>query len=308
MYYFIVNPVSGRGKGKEIWKSVRKELERRNIPSKVHVLSYKGEARKIAASLSKQGRACTAVIIGGDGTINEFTDGLEDFADISVGIIPIGSANDFVLGAHLEKDPMRALEIILSGKSVQSLNVGVTRCRDASGTVSHKFVISSGIGFDAEVCDGSYEGPVKRFLNFFHLGRLIYMTTAVGLIAALKQFPMQIICEDGRELSYPRAFFAAAMNTAYEGGGFFFAPEADAARGSFELVVAENLTRRRAVVLLPLALAGRHVGKKGIHVIRGKKFTIRTGTPHCVHTDGEIPGYFKEVTFECLPQKLTLLG
>ncbi len=307
MFYFIVNPIAGRGRGEKVWAEIRTELMRRDVPFQDYQLQYKGEANKIAGNLSSLREPFTAVIIGGDGTVNEFIDGLSDpaFQYVTLGCIPVGSANDFVLGLGLKTDPLEALTAILAPIRIRHIKVG--SMKGDFSTFDHKFIISSGIGFDADVCNGSYRSAAKDFLNFFHAGHMVYLTTALGLLVHMKQTQMTIVLENGAELRFKKAFFIAAMSLPCEGGGFRFAPEADPESSEFQLVIAEGLTRFRILQILPLARKGRHIGKPGIHIYSSKKFTVRAEEKLCVHTDGEIPGFYNEVTFQVLPQRLAVI-
>ncbi len=307
MYYFIVNPIAGGGKGAKTWQKVKGELEKLSVSYMDYQLQYKGEARRIAANLSALREPFTAVIVGGDGTINEFLGGLTEsvFPFLTLGCIPVGSANDFVLGLGLKRNTEEALLAILHPKEIRRIKVGAVT--EPLGSHAYRFAVSAGIGFDADVCNGSYKSKVKDFLNFFHAGRLIYLYTALKLLVHMKQHRMVITLENGAELRFGRVFFTSAMNLPYEGGGFMFAPKADPESDSFQLVIAEGLTRTRVLRLLPLALSGRHVGKAGIHIYDSKKFTVRAAEKLCVHTDGEIPGFFREVTFQVLTPRLAVI-
>ena len=106
MYYFVVNPVSGCGKGKKIWNTIKKELDQLSVEYEAFLLREKGEARDVAASLSKLSQPFTLVVVGGDGTLNEVIGGLSSFINVTLGCIPTGSGNDFVRGLKLEKDPL----------------------------------------------------------------------------------------------------------------------------------------------------------------------------------------------------------
>ncbi len=318
MYYFIVNPIAGSGTGKKAWQSISGELDRLGIQYKDYQLGYVGEARRIAGELSKLREAFTVVIVGGDGTIDEFVDGLSDevFSYLTLGCVPIGSANDFAIGIGLKTDPIEALQAVLNPSEIRQIKVGSVTGETVSPdlltspppeTRSHRFIVSSGIGFDADVCNGSYKSRMKDFLNTFHAGQLTYLTTALGLLVHMKQYPMTVTLETGEELHYENVFFVTAMNTPYEGGGFMFAPDADPAADTFKLVFAEGLNRRRVLQMLPLALKGGHVGKEGIHILDSKKFTVRAGEPLCIHTDGEILGFYNQAVFQALPHRLPVI-
>ena len=303
MYYFIVNPSSGCGKGRRVWQLVERELKERHIPFRSCLLHGPGEARNVAAALSDLRQPCTAVILGGDGTINEFLDGLTAYGHIILGCIPTGSGNDFVRGLALERDPLKALEAILHLKSVEELKLGLVR----AGEKSHTFIVSSGIGFDADVCNGVSRFGLKNLLNWFRVGKLAYLATALRLLVSMKVCPLTITLDDKESQSFDRVFFAASMNMRYEGGGFQFAPMASPSSETFQLCLADSLTRGRILKILPLSFSGGHVGKRGIHILPFQRARIQAASPLCVHTDGEIFGFYDTITIEALPQKLSVI-
>lgn len=304
MYYFVVNPISGCGKGKKIWQTLKKELDRLPVEYEAFLLRKKGEACTVAASLSGLTQPFTLVVVGGDGTLNEVIGSLTSFEQVTLGCIPTGSGNDFVRGLGLETDPLAALHQILHPARVRQIKIGQTL---SSSGEKRAFCVSSGIGFDAAVCNGAYRSGMKELLNWFRLGKLVYTGTALKQLFTSRLCPMKLTLDDGSERVYPRAFFAAAMNLPYEGGGFQFAPDADPCSSSFTLCIAEGLSKARILSILPLAFFGRHVGKPGIHLITCKRVTIQTGQPLCIHTDGEIFGFHKTVTFSAHPERLRVI-
>lgn len=324
MYYFIVNPASGSGRGRSVWNTICAELDRNHISYKSFLLSRRGEARALAASLAQSKQPFTLVVVGGDGTINETVDGLftglahaglsdsqeEMRSDenaviphITFGCIPTGSGNDFVRGLHLAKDPIEALHAILHPKELRPVNIGVTR----SGQKTRFFAVSSGIGFDAAVCSCVLDSGLKNALNHFHSGKLVYLFTALWLLLTMERQTLQITIDGGAAQTFPKAYFAAAMNLRYEGGGFLFCPDAKPDDNCLDLIVANNISRLRALTVLPLALFGRHTNKRGITIRRCKTAAIQTTAPLTVHTDGEIPGSFDKVSFSLHEKKLAVI-
>ena len=305
MYYFIVNPISGFGRGKTVWKTIEQELARLDIEYEAFLLRYKGEAKQIAASLASLQHPFTLVAVGGDGTLNEIISGLSTYKYVTLGCIPTGSGNDFVRGLKLERDPVKALHYILQPLRVLPIKIG---CVTASS--NHRqtsFGVSSGIGFDAAVCNGAYHSQLKEILNLIHAGKLVYLGTALKQLISSRFTPMRLTLDDGTTLTFRKSFFAAAMNLPYEGGGFQFAPDADPSSDCFTLCIAEGISKLRILTILPLAFSGKHVGKRGVHLVTCKKAVIHTQMPLCVHTDGEIFGFYDTITFEARPERLRII-
>ena len=303
MYYFIVNPISGCGRGKTVWKTVEQELAQLGTEYEAFLLRYKGEAKQIASSLSEIHQSFTLIAVGGDGTLNEIISGLSTYKYVTLGCIPTGSGNDFVRGLNLERDPVKALHQILNPHCVLPIKIGCV----ISGEHQASFGVSSGIGFDAAVCHGAYHSQLKEILNLIHAGKLVYLGTALKQLISSRFTPMRLTLDDETTLTFRKSFFAAAMNLPYEGGGFRFAPDADPSSDHFTLCIAEGISKPRILTILPLAFSGKHVGKRGVHLVTCKKAVIYTQMPLCVHTDGEIFGFYDTVTFEARPERLRVI-
>ena len=303
MYYFIVNPASGSGSGSIVWKSLETELKKQNITYQAHLLSRSDEATALAEQLSQTEEPLTLVVVGGDGTMNEVIRGLTSYHNITLGCIPTGSGNDFVRGLGLEKSPVDALRQILNPLETVELDIGTLQTEDKTTS----FCVSSGIGFDAAVCDSIQDSSLKSLLNRFHSGKLVYLLTALWQLFTMKLQPITITTENGSVHEFKKAYFAAFMNLPFEGGGFMFAPTASAADGLLDVIVVDNITRLRALTILPSAFSGKHVGKKGIHMFQCQSMNIHTEEPLCVHTDGEVLGYYTDVKISYRNEKLTVI-
>lgn len=303
MYYFIVNPTSCSGKGQKIWEYTSQVLQERQIEYESFILSRPGEAMDIAAYLSENELPCTIVVMGGDGTLNEFLSGLTTYEGITLGYIPTGSGNDFARGMNLPKDPKTALDMILEPQKIRKINIGIT----SSGTEKKYFAVSSGIGYDAAVCHLVDHSALKKTLNKFHLGKLVYLFTALRMLISMKPIPMRILLDDNQLLTFQKVYFAAAMNTKYEGGGFKFCPKASPVDNYLDLIIADGFTKPRALFVLLCAAKGKHTRFDGIHILRCKRAVLQSETDSCVHIDGEHFGFCKKVTFELMKEKLALI-
>lgn len=86
-----------------------------------------------------------------------------------------------------------------------------------------------------------------------------------------------------------------------------FCPGADASDGKLDLCLAENLTRRRFLRVLPSAFTGKHVRhEREIHILRAKDIVVRAKEPMYFHVDGEVVCCAKKLHLSCLHQKLKL--
>ncbi len=303
MYFFIVNPNARTGLGLKVWHQVEAVLKTRNISYRAYLTRYPEHASEFACKLTESGEERTLVIVGGDGTINEVVNGIQNISKITLGYIPIGSSNDFARSMGLVKDPLIMLEQILSPENYAYINIG--RC--SYGSTVRRFAVSSGIGFDAEVCFHNTSAGIKRFLNKLKLGKLSYTGVALYLILALRPRSMTLILDDSRKLKFQKVFFATAMNQRYEGGGFRFCPAADPGDDLLDIILISDMPKLKALLLLPTAFKGWHTRFKGVYIYTCRRAKLHSQTNLCIHTDGEPITRSDSVCYTLEPEKIRLI-
>lgn len=306
MYHFILNPVSRSGKSRKLWDTViAPYLEAAGTPYAVHFSEKAGDITRLTAEIAS-GASDTPhriVILGGDGTLDEALQGIPDLTRVVLGYIPIGSGNDFTRDMPIPKDPLKALRLILEAEGTTAVDIGTTAYADGT---RHRFIVSSGIGFDAAVCEETNRSDMKGFLNRIGLGKLTYLGIALKQLFASKAVSCQIRLDDGEPISVGRILFVAFMNHMYEGGGFKFAPSADYRDGMLDLCVVGDLPKALILVALPTAFFGKHYIFRGITPYRARKVEIHTSTPLWVHTDGEVARRSDHLTITCQKQALQM--
>lgn len=246
MYHIIVNKKSQSGRGEKLWPVIEGELERRRTEFRVYPTKYRGSARETAARLTAKGvwnPDDVLLAIGGDGTANEAVDGITSLSDVKFGYIPTGSGNDFARGAGIPSDPLQALEAVLKGEE-KEINIGTALL----GSQKRRFLVSTGIGFDAGICHEALASKIKNTLNRLHLGKLTYVMIALRQLFYLEPFILDAALENGEHRSFENVLFAVAMNFPYEGGGFCFCPEADGTDDLLDVMVVSNLANGKSAI------------------------------------------------------------
>lgn len=322
MYYIIVNPSSKSGRGIRIWQKLKPVFQERNIQYKLMLSTHIGHVAEFTKSITKTDENVNLIILGGDGTINEALQGIRDFSKVSIGYIPTGSSNDLARDMKLDKDPMKILDTILSGKISRMVDIGIltygnrgeaTSKRlniDAQADIPNKryFIVSSGIGFDAAVCEEALSSNIKDLLNKLKLGKLTYLGIALKQLIAAKPIACDLYLDGKEPVHTNRFLFIASMIHKYEGGGFKFCPDADSADGLFDLCFVGNIPKPLILLALPTAFFGKHYIFPHIFHYSAQKVEIKTSAPLWVHTDGEV--YFKSdhIYLSCEKQKMKFLA
>lgn len=307
MYYFIVNPNAGWGRGGRIWRVLSCYMEKHQVEYEAYLTTEKGDARNLAQKLTA-GRKEPMVLIGvgGDGTMNELVDGLTFSSHLTLGYIPAGSANDFRRGLKLTANPIRGLKRILAARRHRLLDYGIISYGEQA--VEHRrFLVSAGIGLDAAVCQEIAEKRLNR-RRLLPFGKsLAYILAGLGQILKCHPCKGYIILDGVRRVEFNHIAFIACHIQPYEGGGFKLAPEADGSDGRLTVCVASHASRRKLLSVFLEALKGGR-RQKGIRCYECGEAVIHTERLLPVHVDGESCGLQGDLQVSCVPRKVRIVG
>jgi diacylglycerol kinase (ATP) len=276
MYYFIVNKISGNGKGIKVWKKVEKLLEEKQVNYQVRFTEHPKHAVEIVKELSSE--TCDAVVaVGGDGTIHDVANGLID-SNIPIGIIPAGSGNDLARALDIPMDYKKAFERILIGKK-RKMDVG---------KIGEEYCITvTGIGFDGKVAEVNNASKYKDLLNFIRLGDLSYGLSVLHVLFKYRPVNVQLKV-DGKTLDFSNVWLIAIANTPNYGGGIKICPDACYHDGLFDICIVHSITKWDLLRTFPKAYKGKHASHPGVTMIKGKQVEVTSEWPMIVQSDGEV--------------------
>lgn len=312
MIYFIVNPKAASGRALKKWGTLERLIRKRDVVYQVYMTEGQGHAAKIAAALTageERSVEKTLAVLGGDGTLNEVLQGLHLQAKVKLAYIPAGSANDFSKGHGLPANPKKALSYILDQESpCRVLDYGMITCASAGRAPFYRrFLVSSGLGFDAAVCRSLNCSQVKKICNRLHMGSFAYILVGLWQILLHKRCGGELVLDGGRRIPLRRISFISAHILPREGGGFRFAPNADPQDGMLSLCVVSGVTKLELIPILVFALFGIRRLPNGAENYRCREAEIFLQEALPAHTDGEVFDRMKEVHFRCENKKLRLI-
>lgn len=308
MYYFIVNPNAGSGRGGRFWRTLVCYLEKHQVEYEAYLTAGAGDAREISRELTEGNREPRVIIaVGGDGTMNEVLDGLFFCAPLTLGYIPAGSGNDLARSLKLSSNPVKGLKKLLAPRHYRLLDYGVISY--GSQEMSHRrFLVSAGIGFDAAVCHDVLECKLKRRLGWIGLGRFAYFMAGIRQLFKSRTCKGYIVLDGVKKVEFNHIAFISCHIQPFEGGGFKLAPKADCCDGKLSVCVVSNASKRRLIPIFLESLAGRHSKHKGIRSYECGEIRIHTERPLPVHADGESCGIQTDLELECIPRKIRIVG
>ncbi len=302
-YKFIVNPSSCSGRANEVWQQLEAILKERRVPYQVYFTQYLGHATELAEALTSGREPVTLVVCGGDGTVGEVINGIVNFSKVTLGYLPLGSANDFATGLGITGTPQELLLKLLATEDPHAIDLGQVSWEGGS----RRFGISSGFGVDAYVCRMAEKSNLKSFLNKLHLGGLTYAIIMVKSVF-VSRFPnARLTTAEGQEFDLKRLIFAATMNVRCEGGGVAMTPRASFTDGKLSLCVFHGMMRLPCIYVLVKLLMSKHEGTKGVICLDSEEISLQVDKPLALHADGEDLGDYTKVTFKVLPGVLNML-
>jgi YegS/Rv2252/BmrU family lipid kinase len=288
MYWaFIVNPIAGTGFALKTMKNLENQLRQRGIEYKIFLTERPGHATQIATELSGQEQVYAVVAVGGDGTASEVAAGLSETGK-PMGIIPAGTGNDFIKTAGIPNDPLKAFEILLSRKPVDT----------DTGIVNDQFFLNvCGTGFDVTVLD------FAESLKDKHRGLTPYL---IGLLKAIHYYQsIQLkVTADGKT-EEGRYLVCSIANGRYIGGGIPICPKADPTDGKLDLVLIKHRSRWQIPFYLPGLMLSRDLQFKITKHRRVSRIMIE-GENLRINIDGEIQP-MKKAEFTVKPASLRLI-
>ncbi|HVG44523.1 MAG TPA: diacylglycerol kinase family protein [Longimicrobium sp.] len=294
-FYVILNPTAGRGAAARAWLAVRAVLEGGGARVELAETVRHEHAVELAEAAARAGWPAV-VAVGGDGTVHEVANGLLRAADgvapAALGIVPVGSGNDFALLAGLPRDAAGAARAIVSGAERR---VDVGRVGD------RWFTNGVGVGLDARV---AVEANRNRRLR----GMGIYLWALARVLRSFRPPVVRVEIDGGEVMERPMTL-ATVGNGARHGGGFWICPAARIDDGLLDVCICDGLGTLQILRFLPKTLRGTHVGVSCVHMRTARRVRISSDTPLPVHADGEI--LFedaRELEIEIAPGRLRLLG
>lgn len=270
MFHIIVNPEGGKGKSLKALEKVEQILKNRNVEYVVHKTERPGHATEITRELSKTPDT-KIIMMGGDGSFNEILNGVENFDNVTLGIVPCGSGNDFIKKSGHPLDTEKALEVVLNGnvEYCDYIQLDDRRCLN---------VLGGGMDVDVLLNYATRKhGPakVRYYMSLFHV------------LAHARFHHLRLTVDDGEPMERS-VFMIGVGNGGIIGGGIPICPAADPYDGELSIVVVNEMKKSKILVELPGFLSAKHVKKPYTEVFSGKKLRLEVLDDSKFEVDGEI--------------------
>lgn len=263
----IFNPAAGRRRARRRLQRWQRELEQ---IADFRPTERPGHARELARLAALEGFPCVGAA-GGDGTVHEVLNGLMEAGqpNVRLGLLPIGSANDFAYSLEPRNPNL---------PPIRTIDVG--HIRDAENSRQAYFGCCAGVGFNACV---TVESRQLKHLQ----GVALYGVAAIRALVRDFHAPTMDVTIDDEPVWRTPTLLLSVLNGKRE-GNFPMSPQADLQDGRFNFVHAGALSRWQVLKLLPrLSISGPPAEYP--HTRQGlcRSIELHSSTPLIAHIDGE---------------------
>lgn len=298
----VFNPHAGSGKARKDKEKILSVLSEAHLNFNIHISEFPGHTTTIARSLISGG-ARKFIIAGGDGTLNETVNGLADEhgnipENILVGMIPVGTGNDWIKTFGIPDDYKKAMQIILAGRTTRQ-DIGIISYKIDNKEKTRYFVNMAGFGFDGLVTQKANQLKAKGVSGFS-----VY---AGSLFSSYLKFHSQrtIIDIDGEKIE--KDLYSASIGIGkYIGGGMMQVPDANPVKGIFHITLINNIGLPGILRNFKGLYSGKFIKDRRVSTYTGKEIYIKSSVPLPGEADGESLGE-SDFRISILPQKLTVI-
>ncbi|MEP6666991.1 MAG: diacylglycerol kinase family protein [Nocardioidaceae bacterium] len=235
------------------------------------------------------------VVAGGDGSLHAVVAALtrrDELDDTTIGLIPLGTGNDFARGVQIPLQPAAAAHVVGRGRLAR-IDVLVD---DENGVVVN--AVHAGIGAEA----GREAKPWKA-----RLGKLGYVVGAV--IAGFTSEGNRVrVVADGSALAdgSRRVLQVGVGNGSFVGGGTPLMPDADPTDGLADVIVSFSVRRRNRLLYAIHLNRGTHDERHDVRTARATRVEV-SGEPFYCNADGELTGPFRSRRWELRAAAFTMM-
>lgn len=231
----------------------------------------------LAKALADHPDVTGVVVLGGDGSLHAVVAALRaaDRLAVPIGVVPLGTGNDFAATLGLPDDPAKAAEVIVTG-NVRPIDLVI----DGNGGV---VINAAHIGIGAEAAAAAR--PWKKALGPIGYAIGAVLTGAKGLTAPGARLRVTV---DGETLSRKEPIIQVAIgNGRYVGGGAPLLPQADPSDGLLDVSVSYTESPRRRIAYAFSVRRGDHHRRDDVVYLRGTEVTVHGDALRCT-SDGEL--------------------
>lgn len=298
----VLNPHAGCGKGRRDKNKIVSLLNNSGLQYSIHESEYAGHSFELAKELVLNG-ATHFIVAGGDGTLNEVVNGIFNGKtslcdNIVIGMLPVGTANDWIRTFGIPDHYQLAIDVILKGKTVVQ-DIGLVEYIDQGRNISRFFVNIAGFGFDAMVATHA-----NKLKNNGLSGVRVYIESFLWSYFNYKAGQTIVIIDD--EKLIVNLFSASVGIGKFNGGGMMQVPDANPVNGYFHITIIRNMSIWGILVNFLKLYNGSFVHDFRVSTHIGKQVQLTAEKPLTGEADGESMGN-SNYNMQIIPHQLRVI-
>ena len=316
IWFAVINGYAASKKASSKWTKAEERMRAKGVVFHGSRTGKAGNAMELTFD------ACMAgyrrfIAVGGDGTLHDVLNGIaayvdghdsDSFSDFTLGVIPVGSGNDWIKSTGVPKDICKAVDI-LEASVVRPQDVVRLSVLDFEALPQKKELAVSymanigGIGIDARVCE-----KVNALKTQGKRGKILYVTSLLRAISERKPALARVEC-DGKTV-FDGAYLSMAFGVGkYSGGGMRQTPAAVLDDGLLDMTIIPDLPLKRIAREVPRLFTGTFLKVPELVVSKSKVITVipyDMGCSEPVEVDGEVVGKVP-VEFRVLDSQINIV-
>jgi YegS/Rv2252/BmrU family lipid kinase len=301
-WFVILNPHAGSGRGKKDRSEILKLLKSNDFDFEMAVSEFPKHTIELTVQAIAKGFR-SLIVAGGDGTLNEAVNGI--FAqtscppeEITVGMIPVGTGNDWIKTFGIPNNYEAAVKLLKRGMTMRQ-DIGRIICpKNGTNGISY-FANMAGFGFDAMVAE-----KTNRLKDKGRHGISLYLQ-ALGSSFWNYRTEKTSVVVDGKEFN--ELIFSVSIGIGkFNGGGMMQAPGAVPNSGQFQVTIIREIGLFGILRNLAGLYSGEFVKDPRVSTHDAHRISISSARNISGEADGEILGDNK-FEIELLSQKLTVI-
>lgn len=300
--FFVVNPKSANGGTGRRWAELAASIARTLSDFGVEFTKGPLDAVHITRTALKSGYECI-VAVGGDGTINEVTNGFFEDGKVinpnaALGVLPRGTGGDFRKTFDWALDDAAAINRLKTPET-RPFDVGRLDFLGHDGKPQTRYF--------ANICSFGVSGVVDAEVNKTSKalgGKVSFMLGSFKAMTRYKDQRVRLTLDD-KPLEEVMVTTLSVANGKFFGGGMKVAPDADVSDGLFDVVIWSGYGLKDFVVKSAGIYSGEHVKWKNTRVVRAKRVVAESDEKVLIDCDGEQPGTLP-CTMTILPSAIRL--
>lgn len=299
----VINPNAGGGRVAREWPLLSNMLKDRGFPFEEVFTTHRYHAVELVIYSLKRGFR-NFISVGGDGTLHEIVNGIfyqkeVPVSEITLAVLPAGSANDWTRMYMIPKDYDKAIETVLEERTVMQ-DVARVEYSQAGVRNSRYMVNVAGVGLDANICLRCNASKDKG-----KSGDLAYVKAAFKALVSRTSTPTKVVV-DGRNFFSGKMFSIAFGIGKYSGGGMMQVPDAVADDGLVNVMVARKVSKIKFLLLFKQLFKGTIYRIREVSHTTASRVCVISRKPDRVEIDGEVVGT-TPINLEVLPRALRVV-